>query len=178
MVAKNGSLLDAMTSIQRSHITLMVTNLSSYPRKQRAKDALDLSATILRSAFRNSPIEIDVEGMGSFGERVIFAKPHGKTDDHDKDVLQHIHDIVQDSYGEYGIYTTDTRLAYNPHLTLAKASKVLGHVSLPESLYEENIDHFFGKEFVTAIQLCEMEESEGYYNILHQVRFVSDPKST
>ncbi|XP_033738704.1 A-kinase anchor protein 7-like [Pecten maximus] len=171
IVSKNASLLNAMTSVHKSHITLMVISLTDYHQKQRAKDALDLCASRLHSEYRNSPVVLDIAGMGSFGDRVIFAEVHGK-DAKKGDVLQHAHDIVQASFEEYGIYTTDTRSHFTPHLTVAKTFTGPERLEVPMSFY----DHFFGSESVTSIQLCSMKANEGYYDILHEVQFVSGPK--
>ncbi|OWF38585.1 uncharacterized protein LOC110466113 [Mizuhopecten yessoensis] len=170
MASKKPSIINAMTSVHKAHITLMVMSLTSDHEKQRAKDALHFCASRLQSGCRNKPIVLDIAEMGNFNNRVVFAKIHA-ADETPEDILQHVHGVVQDSFGEYGIYTTDSRPDFNPHLTIGKGEH------MERSLYEDRVDNFFGREVVTSVQLCAMEMTgdKCYYKVLHQVQFVSDP---
>ncbi|XP_060066877.1 uncharacterized protein LOC132547140 [Ylistrum balloti] len=171
MLSNNPSLIDVMVPGRLAHITLMVVNLQNYHYRQRAKDALNLCASRLKTEYRNEPIVLDLAGIGNFRNKVVFAKIHDadKTSD---DILQHVHGVVKSSFEEYGIYTTDTRADFNPHLTLAKTQN---DMDISEYVYKDRIDNFFGRELVNRIQLCAMgvDGESSYYDVLHQVKFGS-----
>ena len=84
------------------------------------------------------------------------------------------------TFSENGLYNTDKKAAYTPHLTIAKTSKTFGRKRVkridPES-YEEHKHDCFGTQPINTLELLSMTlpaDHEGYYHCFSRETFTTN----
>ena len=167
LIAKNEVLSKHIEPPCKAHITLSVMNLDD--------DDLETCKNMLQEKFKPNLTEADrtltFEGIGRFGNRVLFVKPNLGIES-----LKKMHLELQNLLIESEIKTEVGR-EYNPHVTLFKTSKPKGgrkrnskgkdKTGFDDDLIEEFKDINFGEEIVEEIQLLSMNKpkaEDGYYH--------------
>ena len=134
---------------QKAHITLLVLHLED----QRLEEAKIMFEEMCRDHFSKDDIfDVEFEGVGTFGSRVLFAKPRGNIDR-----------IIKMSESFQSKYSCEYQL--DPHLTLMKV-KGKGLKKIPRTSYEGLEDYKFGIQSFKKIQFLSMTKPATKVNIL------------
>ncbi|XP_050402086.1 uncharacterized protein LOC126818616 isoform X3 [Patella vulgata] len=163
----------AVVSHEKLHMTLMVFHLTEENMDQ-AKLALNNAATEIINMF-SQPLELTLQGLGHFNNKVLFAIGENQ-------MLYKIAEIVEESMASYGIFTTDTRSTFKPHITIMKLSQDpklyrQGIKKIDPVIWEDYKDTKFGSDCITSLQICSMtggKGEDGYYQVCHVSSFVKD----
>ncbi|KAI8778255.1 A-kinase anchor protein 7 isoform X1 [Biomphalaria glabrata] len=166
----------AMVGSEKFHITLMVMHLANQEEVERASAALEKCVSTILVKTSGQQVKLQMEGVSAFGGgRVVFA---GLKPSHDFDHLHFMSDEVHKNMAEEGIFTTDTRSEFNPHMTLVKFNGdrkllKLGFKKVSAEKYEPFLHQVFGSQSVASLQLCSMNKKreDGYYFVNHEVFF-------
>ncbi|KAL5022690.1 hypothetical protein ScPMuIL_001845 [Solemya velum] len=172
----------AMNPIATLHVTMFVMYLDTEDEMERAEQALEKCVGDLRSVYSEIPLQLEIASIGNFKDEVVFAqiKPGGELDQ-----LHAIADKVQQCFKEHQIPSADKR-GFKPHITFMKLSRAGGRrrkrgvKKIDSALYKDYKDTCFGIQRVTGLQVCAMlkpKATDGYYQLLHQVRFASTSTS-
>lgn len=143
---------------QKIHITLLVTNVQEEELPQ-AREIVErtLRDKVVRDLAETS-FEVELKGVGSFGNRVVFAKI-------EKGILQlkKLNEAFHVAFKDAG-FECDPR-PYAPHVTLLK---VMGRnrEGIPSAAYGEFTERVFGSQTVRRVDLLSMtkwSDGGGYY---------------
>ncbi|ESN93112.1 hypothetical protein HELRODRAFT_165273 [Helobdella robusta] len=157
------------------HITLGVFSLKNVVNElESCKEALEESKRKILDFGAKFPLSINVEGVGSFSNRVLYAKV---TPSDDLKVVSQMSETLMKVFEDKGIKAADS-LPFKPHITIMKLSR--GKFFLKKNLKEiiEKIEAKYenekmGSNEVNRVDLCWMRRqahSDGYYNIIHQIK--------
>ena len=147
---KEPKLKTSLVSPKKAHITLLVFHVED----ERLEEAKLLFEEICQNSFSKDDIfDVRFEGVGSFGTRVLFAKPTGNIERMIK-----MSEVFQSKFSEEK-FPCDFKL--QPHLTLMKVrgrSKELRKI--PRSSHSDLKDYNFGVQSFETIQLLSMTKPE------------------
>jgi len=167
LISKNEVLSNYIEPPCKAHVTLSVMHLED--------DELETCKSMLQEKFKPNLSEADrtltFEGLGRFGNRVLFVKPHTGIES-----LQKMHEDLQNLLIESELKTEVGR-DFHPHVTMFKTSRPKSgrkrnnetkeKLGLDDELLEEFKDLHFGEEIVEEIQLLSMTKpkaEDGYYH--------------
>ena len=108
-VTKNESMKNYIDPLDTAHITLNVFHADNN-QVDNLKQLIQKELDKYRDSL-NPPDQFEVQGLGMFGQTVLWAAPTGG-----QDFLHKIHDIFQNLLMEHNFYTKTH--SYNPHVTL------------------------------------------------------------
>merc|ERR1712059_157927 len=97
--------------------------------------------------------EVEIKGMDSFGENIVFAEV-----DQGRDILRKIHEHFLDAFEAEG-FGCDQR--FTPHTTIMRAGE-----QIPREYYDQFQEKNFGSQTVSEISFLSMskpESADGYY---------------
>jgi len=179
LLLKNKFLEKALIPLPTLHLTvaLMQLDVEDEETMKRAIEAMERCGEKLKSDLINDPLVLTIEGLDHFNGGVLFSKVK------EGDALDRLTDIcrkVQESFTSHGIILTDDK--FNPHLTLAKVSKLQGRWKdkkvikqlILNKFYKEYQGTVFGNEKVESLQLLSMtadKDENGYYHCLKSISF-------
>ncbi|KAI0219263.1 A-kinase anchor protein 7 [Lamellibrachia satsuma] len=179
IVSSNEQLRAALVPLATLHLTFMVMRLSdSDDQLNRAKMALDICGEKLRNDLSTGQLDFNVQGLGNFRNKVIFAKVENGPI---LDQLSHIAETVTSTFAdECGLLPVDTK-GFKPHLTIMKLSRARklwnkGIRKIEPALYERHTETTFGRDSLHHIQLCSIskpKDEKGYYQVPHSVSICS-----
>ncbi|CAB4056287.1 unnamed protein product [Lepeophtheirus salmonis] len=121
----------------------------------------------------NEEIELQIEGLGTFGQRVLYAKVNPT----DQMLFNQLHSIILSAIKESSpkVKTTN-KFEYVPHITITKVSRPISKIRhskyIPGSYYSQFDQKSFGKFVVDNIKLCVIENdrgSDGFYRTLNTI---------
>lgn len=163
-------LAEAVESVAKAHITLLVAQIED----EEVERVTSLVELYVQQNLRQNglPLDIDFQGLGSFGERVVFAKPTSS--------LELIATIANDLSSALATAGIRVKLenAYKPHLTIMKmgwGGPGSRKRRIPKEAFSSHQEVWFGRESITAIQLLSMSKpkaANGYYHSLGEISFV------
>ncbi|KAH9498197.1 A-kinase anchor protein 7 isoforms alpha and beta [Bulinus truncatus] len=168
------SIASTIIGSEKFHITLMVMHLANKEDRQRAAVTLDKCVPSILEKTCGQKMMLHMEGVSAFsGGRVVFA---GLKPSEGLDHLQFISDEVHRHMNEEGIFTTDKRSDFHPHMTLIKFKGdkkllKLGFRKVTPDKYEPFLNQVFGSQSIASLQLCSMDKKreDGYYYVDHEV---------
>ena len=108
-VTKNESMKNYIDPLDTAHITLNVFHADNN-QVDNLKQLIQKELDKYRDSL-NPPDQFEVQGLGMFGQTVMWAAPT-----RGQDFLHKIHDIFQNLLMEHNFYTKTH--SYNPHVTL------------------------------------------------------------
>jgi len=167
LIAKNEVLAKYIEPPCKAHITLSVMHLDD--------EELETCKNMLQEKYKQSLSEaertLSFEGIGRFGNRVLFVKPNTGIESLQKMQLELQNLLIESDL------KTEVGRDYHPHVTLFKTSKPKGgrkrnnkgkdKLGFDDELIEEFKDLDFGEEIVEDIQLLSMNKpkaEDGYYH--------------
>jgi len=156
MVQFDEELKSSLIPAAKFHITLLVARIE----EENMKHAIQVVARgveKIKEELGEKIVNVTFEGMGTFGNKIIFANPGG-----DLTEIKMMRDIFVNLFAEEDICVPDLR--FNPHLTIARIMR--GRKNVPQKSYDHFKQHNFGTQQVESIQLLSMtkrETEEGYY---------------
>ncbi|KAK6188432.1 hypothetical protein SNE40_004607 [Patella caerulea] len=158
LLKRNAKYRKAVVSHEKLHVTLMVFHLIEENMDQ-AKLALNSAATEIIKMFRQ-PLHLTVQGLGHFNNKVLFAIGENQ-------MLNKIAEIVEESMASCGIFSTDTRSKFKPHVTVMKLSQDpklyrQGIRKIDPVIWEDYKDTKFGSDCITSLQICLMNGEKGH----------------
>lgn len=115
----------------------------------RAADLAAAEAALLRAVDGTTPFNLRVEGVGSFGNRVIWAGLAG-----DLDTLRQLVDRIRDGVARFG--SNDEQREFSAHVTLGRARS---HIRGLDTLLRSWRDHRFGEWRVEEVHFYRSELS-------------------
>ncbi|KAL1770121.1 A-kinase anchoring 7 isoform X1 [Sigmodon hispidus] len=161
-------LAKAMAGDGSFHVTLLVMQLLSEDDVNIGTDALLELKPLVEEILQGKHLTLPFQGIGTFGSQVGFVK---LADGEHINTLMEIAETAKRTFQEKGILAGESR-SFKPHLTFMKLSKApmlrkKGVKRIEPELYEQFINHRFGEEILSRIDLCSMlkkKQSSGYYH--------------
>ena len=120
----------------------------------------------IRRILQNSMLKLNMEGLKTFGQRVLYAdvKPEPS------ESFTEMYDLILSRFGHAKHIHINNKFEYHPHMTLLKVNRAITRVRnskyLPSYLYEDFRNTRFGIQPVDNVQLCVLEpdtRSDGFY---------------
>ena len=158
MVAKDRNLKSTMVSVNTLHITLMVLRLSSEEEERRALKIL-CNVTSAISMYLIKPVKIMAQGIGTFGNHIIFAEIV------ENKLLADIASKIQCMLKSGGFPSTDLR-RFIAHLSIAKVHSNSEVDFIPPYSYSSLKETYFGMDFISKFELLSInkpKDMSGYY---------------
>ena len=154
---------NACVDARLAHVTLCVLELADDSAIAQAVDALDrLSET---AAARDGAMRLQIAGLDTFGERVLYAIPApGDADARRR--LGALADAARQSFGPL-VVAPPKSAVFTPHVTVAKLSRRTGTLKkIPRCAWSAVAAVSFGTVEIAEIALCRMggeKAEDGYY---------------
>ena len=129
----------------------MVTNVQD-DQMEKAKDVI--KETLKSNVKLMKKFDVEVKGLGSFGDRVVFAEVGAGAD-----VLKELNKVFSEAFKISG-FEVDSR-SYTPHITIMKGGKIT------KKSYQEMAGKYFGVQEIPGVQLLSMTKphtEDGYYH--------------
>lgn len=145
-----------LVSPKKAHITVLVLHVEE-DRLEEAKSIFEHC----QDHFSNDNVfDVEFSGIGSFGNRVLFAKPSGN--------IERIVRLSETFQAKYSEQNFQCEFKLDPHLTLFKVkAKRKALKKIPPSSYDGLEDYSFGIQSFRTVQLLSMTkpvaESGNYY---------------
>ena len=137
-----------IVSPKKAHITVLLLCVED----ERLDEVRSTFEQICRENFSKDDIfNVKFEGVGRFGNRVLFACPTGNTDK-----IVSVSETFKSKFSDQDLFQ-DFKLS--PHLTLMKVTRK-SHKNIPGSAYEGLEDFCFGTQSFQSIQLLSMTKPE------------------
>ncbi|XP_042875064.1 A-kinase anchor protein 7-like [Penaeus japonicus] len=175
VVAFDPLLYQTLIDVASSHITLLVMHIDSDATLSIASSALETCWDILKEDIGKRPIKMTFSGIGSFSDRVIYAKL--REDEHYLRLLRLAKDVRR-VFSRASVCLPDDK-PMQPHLTIAKMSKAGQKVADfprkidPVAYYSLKGIHL-GCQAVSGLQLLSMtkpKDKERYYYCAKEIIF-------
>ncbi|XP_028858567.1 A-kinase anchor protein 7 isoform X3 [Denticeps clupeoides] len=175
VLQKDPRLSRALIAPGSLHVTLLVTHLSNEDEVNLAAAALVQTQPRLQELLEGGELVLPFSGIWHFRHEVVFAQ---LAEGEHAAKLMKIAEAVRKTFEEKGIAAGDGK-DFKPHLTFMKLSRApklrrQGIKKLDPELYAEFIEHQFGDETVSRIDLCSMlkkKTPDGYYHCEKSVTF-------
>eukprot|EP00092_Neocalanus_flemingeri_P037859 GFUD01041211.1.p1 GENE.GFUD01041211.1~~GFUD01041211.1.p1 ORF type:complete len:280 (+),score=78.63 GFUD01041211.1:257-1096(+) len=162
-------LRDFLVPVRKAHITLLVLHIS----EEKMEEAKDIFKSVIEEKIINhfddeDIFEVMFESVGSFNNRVVFAKPSSGVDR-----MQYMNQELYKAFTLRG-FSCDSK--FSPHLTLMKKGykKGNGLKEIPSESFENCSRNKFGIQAFSGIQLLSMtkpQTKEGYYFSEEEYKF-------
>uniref|UniRef100_A0A914X909 A-kinase anchor protein 7-like phosphoesterase domain-containing protein n=1 Tax=Plectus sambesii TaxID=2011161 RepID=A0A914X909_9BILA len=172
------SLKRTLVDIRTLHLTLMVFYLDEDLCLHDARRALQASVEAIKSECDFSSLTVQFEGLDSFRDQVLFAKP--KENEEQERNLAKVAEIVIRCFKEHGIASSDNR-PFNAHMTIAKLSNAPELRRVVKKFKSDDYYQYaaddFGIEDIKVVQLCSMlkpKQENGYYHVAEQLSLFGD----
>ncbi|CAB4060768.1 RP-L40e [Lepeophtheirus salmonis] len=152
------------------HLTFEMLILDGNEGIREGTDLIDRGSDIIKNL---QEIELQIEGLGTFGQRVLYAKVNPT----DQMLFNQLHSIILSAIKESSpkVKTTN-KFEYVPHITITKVSRPISKIRhskyIPGSYYSQFDQKSFGKFVVDNIKLCVIENdrgSDGFYRTLNTI---------
>ncbi|XP_061097588.1 A-kinase anchor protein 7 isoform X1 [Conger conger] len=165
----------ALIPVGSLHITLLVTYLSNEEEVEAARRAVAEMEQTFRDLLQGRELVLPFFGIGNFRNEVAFVQlaegAHVST-------LTEVAEAVRKVFEERGVSSGDGK-AFKPHLTFMKLSRApklrsKGIRKIDPEAYESFLQHSFGEETVSRLDLCSMlkkKTPDGYYHCETSVTF-------
>jgi 2'-5' RNA ligase len=157
------------------HITIGMLRLSSDEGIAEAMALVEDLQETLSDFLRQHDVRLRLEGLDTFGQRVLFAKVVPETDTAFWEFIAIIKNRI--ALTSANVMVTN-KFEFTPHLTIVKVSRPVARVRnskyLPSALYEKFADHKFGQQKLDNLNLCVIESStrhDGFYRTLKEITF-------
>ncbi|XP_042903963.1 A-kinase anchor protein 7 isoform X1 [Parasteatoda tepidariorum] len=168
MLLQNEQLTKCMIARSTMHITLMVLHIKDTDDYSKAIKALSAVYQEYNSIISNEPVRLEFCGLGHFQNRVLYVKLEKNNSyqllcDLAKKVCIHLEKV--------GLFSTDKRKEFTPHLTIAKldlkkkSSRKIKKIN--PLWYEDFADLYLGCDTIKSLQLLKMQGRKttlGYYS--------------
>lgn len=170
IVESDRNLLQTCVPTAKSHLTLHVFTAD--------ENDIDKIKTVMEESVNNTPITLNMEGIGTFGNRVVFAKidPHPEV----SALWQRLKIRIE----ELGYPMASAKEEFSPHITICKTSKakdsLIRRGTINPDFYSELAGDSFGQQTCTSLQLLSMTKptgTDGYYFKLAEVSFAQTSSS-
>jgi 2'-5' RNA ligase len=168
ILSRQPELSQAITPLATLHVSLMVIRLEG--KEDHLNSIQKAMANCVSMAVKDAltPITISFEGLGNFGDSVLFAKV---ADGRARQQLKALAGVVRGCFTECGLPSTDVGREFEPHLTVMKIIR-RGTQRIDPTSYASFITKPMGEQPITSLQLCAMglpKNPNDYYSIVHQV---------
>lgn len=159
-------------STAKLHLTLMVMHLRNQSDQcddlERARRALLSTHNDVRKLLDpHESVTLRVEGLDTFGGRVLYARCNSDNSMHDQDLLHSLRRLMLSAFKKEQIDVHEEQRVFHPHVTVMKLWRTGGAPlhRIDETHWADWRDHQFGIEAVNDVQLCRMEavDDQGYY---------------
>lgn len=168
VVQKDKRYSRALIPVGSLHITLLVTYLGNEEEVDAARRAVAQMEQTVRDLLRGRELVLPFHGIGHFRNEVAFVQlaegAHVAT-------LTDIAEAARKVFEERGVSSGDGK-DFKPHLTFMKLSRApklrsQGIKKIDPEAYESFLQHSFGEETVSRLDLCSMlkkKTPDGYYH--------------
>ncbi|KAJ8355955.1 hypothetical protein SKAU_G00187490 [Synaphobranchus kaupii] len=165
----------ALIPVGTLHITLLVTYLSNEEEVNTAMSALAQTKEAVRDLLRGRELVLPFSGIGHFRKEVAFVQ---LAEGEHVSALTDVAEAVRKVFEERGVSSGDGK-DFKPHLTFMKLSRApklrsQGIKKIDPEAYESFVEHSFGEETVSRLDLCSMlkkKTPDGYYHCETSVTF-------
>ncbi|KAJ8385900.1 hypothetical protein AAFF_G00178620 [Aldrovandia affinis] len=165
----------ALIPVGSLHITLLVTYLSNEEEVSMATFAVAQMKQTLLDLLQGRELVLPFSGIGQFRNEVAFAQ---LAEGEHVSTLTEIAEAVRKAFEERGVSSGDSK-AFTPHLTFMKLSRApklrsQGVKKIDPEAYGSFVQHSFGEETVSRLDLCSMlkkKAADGYYHCETSVTF-------
>ena len=135
-----------LVSPMKAHITLLVLHVED----DRLEEAKSIFECCRDNLSNDNTFDVEFAGVGTFGNRVLFAKPSGNIER-----IVGLAETFQAKYSEQNFQCDSHKL--DPHLTLLKVkAKRKALKKIPSSSYDGLADYRFGIQSFRTVQLLSM----------------------
>ncbi|KAJ8270748.1 hypothetical protein GJAV_G00118780 [Gymnothorax javanicus] len=177
LVEKDKRYSKALIPVGSLHITLLVTYLSNEEEVDVARGVMAQMEQTVRDLLQGKDLVLPFLGIGNFRNEVAFVQ---LAEGVHVTVLTEIAEVVRKMFEEKGVSSRDGR-AFKPHLTFVKLSKApklrsQGLKKIDPEAYESFLEHSFGEETVSRLDLCSMlkkKTPDGYFHCETSITFGS-----
>ena len=169
IVGQEGALSECCMKPGLFHITLCMLRLAGEDgEREMAQITAELEPELGRLRTR-----LRVEGLSTFGQRILFAKVRPESGDRFAVLLEAVRARL--SVASEAVSVSD-KFDFMPHLTLCKVSRPVSRLRrskyLPSVLYEAYANVLFGEQEVDNLQLCVIEAAtrfDGFYKTIADI---------
>ncbi|CAG7834713.1 unnamed protein product [Allacma fusca] len=159
---------DTMERLESLHFTMGVIGTSAKEEIERAQQAVESCWKKHKCLLENDPINLNILGLGHFGNKVIFAKI--QNDEHISR-LKALADDLRLEFDNSNIFQASN--PFQPHMTIAKMSKSKTLYkkkikSFPREIWNDYELHYFGEQPLESLQLLAMtrDPKTNYYKMI------------
>ena len=151
------------------HVTICMLRLGGEAGEREMARATEELEPLLKS-FRCRMV---VEGLDTFGQRVLYAKIRPEPEEEFYALISAIQNRIAETSGAV---TVSDKFGFTPHMTLCKVNRPISRVRkskyLPSALYEKYAGLHFGVQEVDNLQLCIIDQAtrfDGFYKTIADV---------
>lgn len=175
IIASDPSLYQTLIDVASLHITVLVMYIDSDIALSIASSALDTCWDRLKEDFEKGPIQMTFSGIGSFSDRVVYARM--REDEHYFRLIKLAKEVRQ-IFSRASVCLPDEK-PMQPHLTIAKMSKVHQKAGdfprkINPAAYQPFKNIHLGCQSVSGLQLLSMtrpKDKERYYCCASEIIF-------
>ncbi|XP_047498805.1 uncharacterized protein LOC125045534 [Penaeus chinensis] len=175
IIASDPNLYQTLIDVASSHITVLVMYIDSDIGLSIASSALDTCWDRLKEDTEKGPIQMTFSGIGSFSDRVVYARL--REDEHYLRLLRLAKEVRQ-IFSSANVCLPDEK-PMHPHLTIAKMSKVHQKAGgfprkINPAAYQLFKNIHLGCQSVSGLQLLSMtkpKDKERYYYCANEIIF-------
>ena len=156
------------------HITLSMIRVNGEKGLEEAKELMDQLKDEFDRIIKSQPCELILDGLDTFGQRVLFAKVIPDP----VDIYDNMYSVIQSKLESCSNVSTTNKFQSIPHMTLLKVSRPVARIRkskyLPSYLYEEFRGNNFGAQPINNLKLCLIDaetQSDGFYQTVSSVEF-------
>ena len=156
------------------HITLSMVKINGCKGLDEAKTLMDEIKEEFDRIVKNQSCKLVLNGLATFGQRVLFAKVICDP----VDIYDNMYSVIQNKLESCVNVSTTNKFQSVPHMTLLKVSRPVARIRnskyLPSYLYEEFVDKKFGTQPINNLKLCLIDAesgSDGFYQTVSTIEF-------
>ena len=156
------------------HITLSMIRINGENGIDEAKKLMNELKDEFERIIKAQPCELILNGLDTFGQRVLFAKVVPNP----VDIYDNMYSVIQNKLESCINISTTNKFQSVPHMTILKVSRPVARIRnskyLPSYLYEEFENTKFGSQPINNLKLCLIDAetgSDGFYQTIQTIEF-------
>ena len=156
------------------HITLSMIRVNGEKGIEEAKELMDQLKDEFDRIIKTQPCKLILDGLDTFGQRVLFAKVIPDP----VDIYDTMYSVIQSKLESCSNVSTTNKFQSIPHMTLLKISRPVARIRnskyLPSYLYEDFEHTKFGSQPIDNLKLFLIDAEtgcDGFYQTIRTIEY-------